>query len=92
MATKYYRVLQDNFLWKAGAILSMADGLPGYNAIEDIWDATPVVNGEYITARNVEHPDNSAYFERVYPDTVTGKLFKTAKQLAEMYRGAFKSN
>lgn len=93
---KHYRLKKDTFLWKAGAILqhdpaSTNDTLRlGYRPVEDIWDAVPVLGGEYISARIIEHPDNAEYFERVYPDTLKGKLFHTKDQLVELYTNAFK--
>lgn len=93
---KHYRVKQDTFLWKAGAILSdegtsaSNPATHGYDAVEDVWDATPTIGQEYISARIIEHPDNAAFFERVYPDTLTGKIYYTRDQLVELYNGAFK--
>jgi hypothetical protein len=91
--SKHYRVKKDTFLWKAGAILQEKDigtNSAGYVAVEDVWDAVPTVGGEYISSRIIEHPDNADYFERVYPDTLKGKLFHTKDQLVELYNGAFK--
>lgn len=85
---KYYRVTQDNFMWKKGAILT--DQSKGqYIGIEDVWDTTPVNEKEYISARIVEHSNNAAYFERVYPDTLKGSLYRTKDQLVDMYEKAF---
>lgn len=86
----FYRVKQDNFLWKAGAIIKRGSS-GGYSPIEDIWDSTPVNDAEYVSRRIIEHPDNAKYFERVYPDTLSGKLFKTKDQLLKLYEGAFKT-
>lgn len=88
MSTKYYRVKQDNFMWKEGAVLQSTGG--GYTPVEDIWDATPVNDSEYISDRIIEHPDNAAYFERVYSNDLKGKGYKTADQMRELYKGAFK--
>lgn len=93
---KHYRVKKDTFIWKAGAII--VDSVPssstgagaGYKSIEDIWDAVPTVGVEYISGRIVEHPDNAEFFERVYPDTLGGKIYRTKDQLAEHYNNAFK--
>lgn len=85
---KFYRVKVDNFLWKKGAILS--DGEKGqYQAIEDIWDNVAVIDHEYISARIIEHKDNEDYFERVYPDTVIGNLYRTKDELVEKYNAMF---
>lgn len=88
--TKYYRVRKDTFLWKVGAVLAW-DGTNGYSAIEDIWDAVPVIQGEYISARIVENSGNADFFERVYQDTLTGKLFQTKDKLLAKYEEAFKT-
>ncbi len=90
---KYYRVKKNTFLWKEGAILRLNqkyghDG--GYEPIEDIWDVIPSCKDDYVSATIIEHPDNSKFFERIYPDSVTGKLFKTKDQLLDMYSKAFK--
>ncbi len=93
---KYYRVKKDTFMWKEGAILradsdlNAIDPVGGYRAVEDIWDSTPINGAEYISARIIEHPLNADIFERVYPDSITGKLFKTKDQLLDMYSKAFK--
>lgn len=88
---KYYRVKKDNFLWRENAILQ-DQGKGQYIAVEDIWDMTPAVQKEYISARIVEHENNAEFFERVYPDTVGGKLYHTKDILLAKYKEAFKSN
>jgi hypothetical protein len=87
---KYYRVKKDTFLWKEGAIIKCADDEKGYVAIEDVWDAVPCVGNEYISKRIIEHSGNAEFFERVYPDSIKGKLFRTKDQLITMYQDAFK--
>jgi hypothetical protein len=87
--TKYYRVKQDTFLWKAGAIL-IDQNEGAYKAVEDIWDSVDSVGNEYISGRIIEDEGNAAWFERVYPDTISGKLYKTKDQLIEMYNNTFK--
>lgn len=95
---KYYRVKKDNFLWEEGAILVSFDKInvavtpenKGYEPIEDIWNSTPVNGPEYISARIIEHPNNTDYFERVYPDTILGKFYYTKDQLVTKYKEAFK--
>lgn len=90
---KHYKVSKDTFMWKAGAVIkeqNQGGAHHGYVAIEDIWDTVPTIGGEYISARIVEHPDNAEFFERVYPDTLGGKIYRTKDQLAELYSGAFK--
>lgn len=90
--TVYYRVKKDNFLWKEGAVLEKrADcGTGGYKPVEDVWDSTPCNGDEYITSRIVEHENNSEWFERVYKNTIAGSLYKTADQLKQTYKDAFK--
>jgi hypothetical protein len=90
MATKHYRVVQDNFLWKEGAILKH-NGSNGYEPIEDIWDSTPSNGSEYISTRIIEHPDNAAFFERVYKDDLAGNVYRTAEKMRTMYKDAFKA-
>ena len=68
MAEKYYRVKKDTFLWKAGAILQCrtpSNQQSYYTAIEDIWDVLPL-DSPVLYSDVVEHPDNAAWFERVY--------------------------
>lgn len=88
--TKFYRVKKDNFLWKEGAIISNRKDGSGYLPVEDIWNATPANGDEYISGRIIEHEDNADFFERVYPDTVGGSLYRTKDQMIEMYQKAFK--
>lgn len=84
---KYCRVTQDNFLWKKGAILT-DQGKGQYVGIEDIWDR--IHNNEHISATVIEHPENVQFFERIYPDTVVGKYFRTKDQFIEVCNTAFK--
>lgn len=90
---KYYRVKKDNFMWKEGAIIhceKFSNGTEGYKAIEDIWNSSPALSeNEYISLQIIECPSNSEFFERVYPDTIAGKYFKTKDQLVEMYKTSF---
>ena len=81
--SKFYRVLQDTFMWNKGAIIEYDEDsgtAGGYVAIDDIWDAVPL-KGEYISARIIESADNSTFFERVYPlSGLKKKVFGTKKQ------------
>lgn len=81
--SKYYRVKEDNFLWKKGAILEMKEGESGYNPISDLWDNTEVNGTEYITARIVEAPENAKYFERVYEMSQGKKAVYLVKEKAQ---------
>ncbi len=87
---KHYRVLQDNFLWKKGAILEQGaiNGAIGYSPIDDIWNQDANSRNEYITSNNIE--GNPEYFERVYQDTLTGNIYRTKDQMIAMYEKAFK--
>jgi hypothetical protein len=87
--SKYYRVKKDTFLWKEGAILKNSATESGYQAVEEIWDAIGCIGGEYISKRIIECEENKEWFERVYPDTITGKLYKTKDQLLAIYKDAF---
>ena len=88
MSKKYYRVKKDNFMWRAGAILS-DNGEGRYTAIEDIWNNVKSLGNEYISGRIIEDAENSEYFERVYSDTISGKLYRTKDQLIDMYKTTF---
>lgn len=93
MATKYYRVKTDCFLWNAGAIIEFVATLGtkgGYTAVEDIWDAVPEVEGEFISAPIIESETNAKFFERVYPDTIAGKIFRTKDQIVRLYQEGFR--
>lgn len=87
---KYYRVIKENFLWEVGAILEFSNkyisGDGGYLPIEDIWNKTED-QADWITTSVIE--DSPEYFERVYRDNITGKVFKTAEQLKQTYSKAF---
>jgi len=87
--TKYYRVKKDNFLWKKGAILEMKDGENGYDPISDLWDNTEVNQGEYITARVVEAPENAEWFERVYEMSQGKKAVYMVKEKAQAAASKF---
>lgn len=87
--TKYYRVREDNFLWKQGAIITDSN-VGQYTPIEDVWDQTPHNKTEYISARIIEDENNMVYFERVYKDSISGTLFKTADQIKQTYKDSFK--
>lgn len=90
--TKFYRVKKDTFLWKEGAIIkhnSSRGSVGGYDAIEDIWDMTPETNQEYISTKIIEHEANSEFFERVYPDSISGKFYRTKDQLISSYKDSF---
>ena len=55
----------------------------------DHYRITP--NGqEYISARIVECEDNAVFFERVYKDSVSSSLFRTADQMKKLYADSFK--
>lgn len=90
---KFYRVKKGTFLWEEGAILkfnpALGSGAGGYEAIEDIWNVITIV--DWITKAVVEAKENEEYFERVYPDTISGKLYKTKDQLVESFKSSFTS-
>jgi hypothetical protein len=88
---KYYRVLKDTFLWGEGAIISDAnDRGHGYRPISDVWNKTKDQT-EYITTNIIESENNKDYFERIYPDTLKSDIYRTAEQLKELYKSAFKN-
>lgn len=89
---KYYRVVQDTFIWKKGAILEFNASLGnegGYEAINDLWDACDL-NGEWITSNIIESPENVAYFERVYNVGKQDKMvFATKAKAQELANSMF---
>lgn len=88
--TKFYRVIKNNFLWREGAIL--ASNGSGYRPVDnlDIWNNVPIKNTEYISDHIIEHKDNIEWFERIYKDTISGSLYKTADQIKDLYEKSFK--
>ena len=86
--TKFYRVKQDNFMWKKDAILTDQDK-GQYVAIEDIWNSCDSITNEYISARIIEDENNKDYFERVYPETVKGSFYRTKDELIDLYKKSF---
>lgn len=69
---RFFRNKTGNFLWDEGAIVSNEHDEDGYKAISNIWDHVGL-DGEYITAKIIESPDNADFFEEVWP---IGKLEK----------------
>lgn len=84
---KYYRVLKETPIWKTGAILTDEDK-GEYVAIQDFWNVCK--HQEYLSAPIVEAPENAEFFERVYKDSVSGMIFRTADQMKALYETAFK--
>lgn len=80
---KFYRVKEDNFLWRKGAILKKDTDDNGYYPIDDLWDTTENNDGEYITAKIVEDPVNAPYFERVYEVSKGKKAVYLVKEKAQ---------
>lgn len=79
-------------MWKAWAILKLEkkdNDLRWYAAISDIWDVC-CLGTEYISKKVIEAPENSEFFERVYGDDISWKLFRIAEQLRDIYNKAFK--
>jgi len=88
---KYYRVLKETFLWSEGAIISDKEEIGhGYKPIQDIWNKTKEQT-EYITAKIIEAKENADFFERIYPDTIKGNIYRTAEQLKKLYKDTFVS-
>lgn len=88
---KYYRVKQDTFLWKKGAILknSTNEG-KGYLPIEDVWNIVEK-NNEYISDTIIEDKANSEWFEKIYKVGLKGMVFRTKDQVVEKFNKAFKA-
>lgn len=79
--SKFYRVKEDNFLWKKGCILK-GDG-EGYRPIDDLWDTTDDNGDEYISAHIIEAKENEKYFERVYEISKGKKAYYLVKEKAQ---------
>ena len=84
---KYYRVLQNTFLWEKGAIITNDPKIgtdSGYRAIDPIWNVTEDQT-EYITSKIVEDKTNEAFFQRVYPvNLLTKTVYKLKEEAKEM--------
>lgn len=80
---KFYRVKEDNFLWKKGAILKKESDDNGYAPIDELWDTTDDNGEEYITAKIIEAPENAKYFERVYEISKGKKAYYMVKEKAQ---------
>lgn len=86
---KYYKVIKENFLWEAGAILVDGyDNGKGYQVIDDIFKKHEA--GEYISTEIIEN--SPEYFERVYKiDLVTRVLYEVKDKAMELMKGQFKA-
>lgn len=82
--SKFYRVLQDTFMWDKGAIISNEINSNQYYSINDIWNHVDL-DDEYISAPIIENKDNANFFERVYPISILGKAKYLNKAAAKKY-------
>ncbi|MFA5695844.1 MAG: hypothetical protein WC917_00060 [Bacilli bacterium] len=86
---KYYKVLQDTFLWDKGAIITndpkINDGsTKQYRAVDPIFNKLDEQT-EYISANIIEAEENKSFFERVYAvNLVTKTVYKLKEQAKEM--------
>lgn len=87
---KYYRVIKEHPLWEEGAILANTANGNGYTSIEQLWNRVDKTEQYFEGELVVEAPENSHWFERVYKDTVSGNIFRTADQMKKLYNQAFK--
>lgn len=76
-------------MWEEGAIISNKCNTGQYVALEDIWNKIPDMT-EYISDSIIEDKVNKDYFERVYPDTLKGNIYRTSDQLKKVYKDSFK--
>lgn len=87
MSNKYYKVLQDTFLWDKGAIITNDPKIGtngGYRAVDPIFNKLDD-QGEYISANIVEAKENATFFERVYAvNLITKTVYKLKTQAKEM--------
>ncbi len=88
-AMKFYRVKQDNPVWKQGAIIKEESG--GYVGISDLWNVSEHEDADtqYGSYTVENSPD---WFERVYELSMLGKTKYVLKEAAmkrheEMFEG-----
>ena len=86
---KYYRVIKVTPGWKEGAILK-ENNTGHYEPIEDIWDTVPIKTGDTYEESSRIVENRPEFFERIYKDNLKGNIFRTADQLKERYKEAFK--
>lgn len=90
MSVKYYRVLKDTPLLRAGAIISDVETTRGYTAISDVWDSIEGLEGYWEGVYLVEN--SPEWFERVYETSFLGKVaYHTKDKAREIAAKAFKS-
>ncbi len=79
---KYYRVIEDTFMWEKGAIISDKNESKKYRSIDPIWDKTEDQT-EYISDSIIEDEVNKKFFERVYPVNLITKVVYRLKAEAK---------
>lgn len=83
-------MLKETPIWEVGCIISNTGTNGGYLPIEDVWTRFPAVSTYYEGKEAVEAPENSKWFERVYPSPTDKLVFVTKEKLTEIYQGKFK--
>lgn len=89
---KFYRVKEDNFLWKQGCILKKENNDDGYRPIDELWDVTEDNGDEYISAHIIEDKANEKYFERVYEVSKGKKAYYMVKEKAQAAAAKYYEN
>lgn len=83
---KYYRVLQDTFLWDKGAVLSSEGN--GYRAVDEIF-TKEFTGTEYISDKIIEN--NPEWFQKVYPVNLLSKtVYKVREEAKALIEENFK--
>lgn len=86
---KFYKVIKENFLWDAGAILKQLDNGKGYVAKEDIYKKLPE-SDEYISNEIIEN--SPEYFQRVYEvNLATRVVYELKDRAKELLQEQFKA-
>lgn len=78
--TRYFRLLQDTFLWNAGAVISNEEDEEQYTSINRALDR--ITHDEYISSYIVEDVINAEFFQEVYPFE-TGQLDEEEEPVME---------
>lgn len=82
---KYYRVIKDNFLWNKWTIIVNETGYKWYEPMSDFMKRSEFDTTEYISKQIIEDKINTDFFERVYTDDITWKIFKTKDEMIKLY-------
>ena len=87
--SKYYKVLEDNFMWNKGGIICDEKVEGEFRSKDPIFDRTEDQT-EYISKGIIEDENNKDFFTRVYPvNLITKTVYKVKEQAKEMLAKEF---